>query len=207
MPRNAINYNNTTIYKLCCKDVTITDIYVGHTTNFTKRKANHKHLTNTPTEPEYNTYKYNFIRNNGGWDNWSMIEIKKLICTGVNDACRVERQYIEQLNATLNKYRPIITPIEKAEREKEWNKEYYQENKEKINLLHREYYQENKEKISEHRKEYYQDNKEKLKEYDKLRRDKTKRHIISLLSNSSTVVMAAAAETDDPRKPPILLFC
>jgi hypothetical protein len=181
MPRNAINYNNTTIYKLCCNDLTVKDIYVGHTTNFTKRKANHKRSINTPTDSEHNTYKYNFIRNNGGWNNWSMIEIIKMVCTGVNDACRVERQYIEQLNATLNKNRPIITPTEKAEREKEWNKEYYHENKEKLNGLHREYYQENKEKISESRKEYYQENKEKIKDYIK-----TKRHKNLLLSNSST---------------------
>lgn len=133
MPRNAINYNNTTIYKLCCKDVTIKDIYVGHTTNFIKRKANHKHLTNTPTEPDYNTYKYQFIRNNGGWDNWSMIEIKKLSCDDLNDACRIERQYIEQLNATLNKKRPITTPTENIEKRKECNRAYYKDNKEQIN--------------------------------------------------------------------------
>ena len=157
MPRTAINYNNTTIYKLCCKDVTITEIYVGHTTNFIKRKANHKKSTNTPTDPLYDTYKYQFIRNNGGFDNWAMIEIIKISCADFNDACRVERQYMEQLNATLNKNRPIITLTEKVERVRD----YYQENKDKINELQKEYYQENKEKILDHRKDYYQENKDK----------------------------------------------
>ena len=132
MPRNAINYNNTTIYKLCCNDITIKDIYVGHTTNFIKRKANHKKSTNTPTDPLYDTYKYQFIRNNGGFDNWAMIEIIKISCADFNDACRVERQYMEQLNATLNKNRPISTPMEKAENMKVCNKIYYEKNKDKI---------------------------------------------------------------------------
>ena len=42
MPRTAINYEKTIIYQIVCKDITITDKYVGHTTNFTNRKRNHK---------------------------------------------------------------------------------------------------------------------------------------------------------------------
>ena len=37
-----VNYNKSTIYKLCCKDTEITDEYVGSTTNFSRRKAHHK---------------------------------------------------------------------------------------------------------------------------------------------------------------------
>ena len=37
-----VNYNKSTIYKLCCKDTEITDEYVGSTTNFSRRKAEHK---------------------------------------------------------------------------------------------------------------------------------------------------------------------
>ena len=140
MPRNVISYNNTTIYKLCCNDITIKDIYVGHTTNFTKRKAKHKSSTNNPSDPLYNTYKYNFIRNNGGFENWSMIEIVKIDCVDLNDACRMERQYMEQLNATLNKNRPIITLNEKIEKMKECTKAYYQDNKEILNEKQKEYY-------------------------------------------------------------------
>ena len=28
------DYNNTEIYTTCCKDIDISDIYVGHITNF-----------------------------------------------------------------------------------------------------------------------------------------------------------------------------
>ena len=115
MPKKPINYDNTIIYKLCCKDPTINKIYIGHTTNFIKRKQQHKSIYNNINQKEYNSYKYHFIRNNGGWDNWCMIEIIKLKCMNIYDALRVERQYIEQLKATLNMNRPIILQIEKDE--------------------------------------------------------------------------------------------
>jgi len=34
MPKENIDYSNTIIYKICCSDFSITDLYVGHTTNF-----------------------------------------------------------------------------------------------------------------------------------------------------------------------------
>jgi hypothetical protein len=36
------NYSNTFIYKIYCKDNNITDFYIGHTTNYLKRKYQHK---------------------------------------------------------------------------------------------------------------------------------------------------------------------
>lgn len=33
MPNKNIDYSNTIIYKIYCKNKFITDIYVGHTTN------------------------------------------------------------------------------------------------------------------------------------------------------------------------------
>ena len=42
MPKVEMNYSNTIIYKIVCKDVSIKECYVGQTTNFTKRKCSHK---------------------------------------------------------------------------------------------------------------------------------------------------------------------
>ena len=44
MPSKPIDYGNTHFYKIVCKDVSIKECYVGHTTDFTKRKSQHKHL-------------------------------------------------------------------------------------------------------------------------------------------------------------------
>jgi predicted GIY-YIG superfamily endonuclease len=42
MPKRIIDYSKTIIYKIVCKDTEIKDVYVGSTTQFTKRKASHK---------------------------------------------------------------------------------------------------------------------------------------------------------------------
>ena len=42
MPSKAINYDNTHLYKIVCKDLDITDMYIGHTTDFASRKSRHK---------------------------------------------------------------------------------------------------------------------------------------------------------------------
>ncbi len=54
MPRTNIDYSNTIIYKLCCKDLTITDIYIGHTTDMRRRKWNHKGRCNNIKDKKYN---------------------------------------------------------------------------------------------------------------------------------------------------------
>lgn len=171
MPKNIINYDNTIIYKLCCNDPTITDIYIGHTTNFVKRKQAHKSSCNSPQNKKYHLYKYEFIRNNGGWNNWSMIEIIKIKCIDVYEACKIERQYIEELGATLNQYMPIVYDIEKKEYAKEYYKEYNKINKDKLREYHKEYIEIHKDKIKQYAKEYYKQyniiNKDKIKERNK----------------------------------------
>ncbi len=46
MPKTKIDYSKTIIYRIVCKDLSITECYVGHTTNFTKRKCQHKNDCN-----------------------------------------------------------------------------------------------------------------------------------------------------------------
>ena len=77
MPKVEIDYSNTIIYKIYCKDSKFNEIYVGHTTNFIKRKYSHKINCNNLK----NHFKiYDTIRQNGGWTNWSMVEIAKYNC-------------------------------------------------------------------------------------------------------------------------------
>jgi len=60
------------------------------------------------------------------------------------------------------------------ERKKEFNKEYYKHNKE----LHKKYYEENKEYIKERRKKYREENKEYIKERGKKYKQANKKKII-----------------------------
>ena len=56
------------------------------------------------------------IRENEGWNNWSMIEIEKYPCNDKNEACARERYWYELLNANTTegkyaleiwKYKPL----------------------------------------------------------------------------------------------------
>ena len=58
MPKKIIDYSKTIIYKLVCNDLNTTDVYVGHTTNYVKRKASHKERCNNEKSKKYNWYHY-----------------------------------------------------------------------------------------------------------------------------------------------------
>ena len=116
MPKMPINYNDTIIYKLCCNALNITDIYVGNTTDFRIRKSSHKSKCNNPNSVEYDFKLYKFIRENGGWDNWSMVLVEKYPCKDSMEARQRTRYWIENLHAQLNTKVPIIAPVTREEK-------------------------------------------------------------------------------------------
>ena len=103
MPKDNIDYSETTIYKISCKDDTIKDVYVGHTTNFNVRKYHHKNACNN-FKIDLNIYKT--IRDNGGWDNWNMVEIAKYNCKNATEARIKEQEHYEMIKSSLNSCRP-----------------------------------------------------------------------------------------------------
>ena len=62
------------------------------------------------------------------------------------------------------------------EYQKEYRREYYEQNKDKIKEKSREYYEQNKDKMKEHHKEYYEQNKDRRKEYYEQNKDKLKEY-------------------------------
>jgi hypothetical protein len=120
MPKIDIDYSNTIIYKITCKDTAITDVYVGHTTNFVQRKHGHKRNCINPTSVNYKLKLYKVIRENGGWDNWKMEIITFFECKDHYHARKKEQEYFISLNATLNSIEPlpkpkVIVPLVKIE--------------------------------------------------------------------------------------------
>jgi hypothetical protein len=176
MPRLPIDYSKTIIYKIVCNDLNITDVYVGSTTDFIRRKRQHKTTCNNEKSKSYNYKVYQTIRCNGGWDNFTMIEIEKYSCIDSNEAHARERYYLELLNAKLNMVIPTRTRKEYCETNKnqltEYSKRYYEDNKEQI----AEYRKDNKEKNIKYQKKYYEDNKEQLAEYRKVNKEKYKQY-------------------------------
>src|SRR4051794_377066 len=112
MPRIAIDYSKSCVYKLVSNDPTIKDCYVGSTTNMIKRKTQHKSDCCNPNSSNYNHYVYQFIRANGTWANWSMVLIEKVVVKSSSELIQHERRHFELLKPTLNKQIPNRTHAE-----------------------------------------------------------------------------------------------
>ena len=151
MPHNPIDYSNTIMYKIVCNDLNIADKYIGHTTNFKSRKNQHKNCCNNESQTKYSLKVYQFIRDNGGWNNWTMIKIEDYPCNSLLDATKRERELLEELKANLNNNIPTRT-----------KKEYYQDNSEYFSLLNRDRRLNNLDKFKEKDKNYYNNNKDKI---------------------------------------------
>ena len=133
MTKKVIDYSKTIIYKIVCNDLEKTEVYVGHTTDFTKRKSRHKNnCIDEKQKSHYNLKIYQYIRVNGGWDNFSMIEIEKYSCNDSNEARARERYWFETLNANLNMVCPTIDTKKRKEKANERTKLYREEHHEEI---------------------------------------------------------------------------
>ena len=137
-------YKNGVIYKIFCKDSAIKDIYIGSTCDLKKRKRHHKSDCNNEKNRGYNYYVYRFIRDNGGWDNFQMIELIKYPCDTKRELELKEREIFELLSATLIKQFPSRT-------RKEWKEVNIEETNEKS----KEYYEANKEELKEKQREKF----------------------------------------------------
>jgi hypothetical protein len=155
------NYSKSIIYKLCCKNPNITDIYVGSTTNFKSRKYQHKCTIHHEANEGYETKKSKFIRENGGIDNWDMILIKEFSCENKRQMLKIEREVIDELKPTLNSNMPYRSDEEKAI--------YFQINKK---IIEKKYREKNKEIILKKKKIYREKNKDKISLYNKIYREK-----------------------------------
>lgn len=102
MPKLPIDYSKSCIYVIRCKNETITEEYIGSTTNFNKRKNKHKSNCCNEKDKEYNILKNVFIRENGGWDNWDMIMIEEYSCENKRQLEMKEEQIRVERNSKLN---------------------------------------------------------------------------------------------------------
>jgi len=171
-------YEKGKIYKLCCKDPTITEIYIGSTLNQYRRKHEHKGTCNNPNNRRYNLYVYQFIRENGGFENWDLVILEEYPTENKNELVWKEREYIELLKPALNCVkRPIITVEEKSEQNRELERKRRENNPDKFRERSRRYRENNPEKISEKGRRYRENNKQKISEYQKKHYENNKEKI------------------------------
>lgn len=184
MPKTAIDYSKALIYKICCLDPNVKEIYVGSTTNFRERVRGHKKACNDEKNKDHNIKLYQFIRANGGWDNWTMELIEFYITDDKLKLLKREGELIRELKASLNCIISGRTLKQWREDNKdliiEKKKEYYEDNKNEILKKAKKYSEINKETIAEKQKEYRNNNKEKLAEKKKEYRENNKEKIAKI---------------------------
>ena len=150
------------------------DFYIGSTTNLVNRIQAHKYRCNNLSYKKTNYKIYKTIRENGGWDNWQIVEIDKLINVTSIQARQCEDKWILQLKPTLNTIRAFTSDIEKKIHEKEYKQLDRMNNPEKIRQQRHDEYIRNRERYQATFKKYREDNREELKtkkheEYEKNR--------------------------------------
>jgi hypothetical protein len=172
------NYQDSVIYKIyshCCDDE-----YIGSTTqNLRVRLGQHKRdfkrWKNDKKSKYYTSFK--LLEQ----DHFDIIEVAKAPCNSKQELARIEGEYIKNTNC-VNKNIAGRTDKEwrqdNREKLKKKAREYRQNNSQKIREKDRKYQQINKDKIKQQKKKYYQDNKQylkdKFKQYQQINKDKIK---------------------------------
>ena len=161
------DYSKTIIYKIQHQDKPEL-VYVGHTTNFTKRKHEHKRVCNSVNDKKHKLKIYQIIRENGGWEEFKMIELKEFSCENKKEACLEEDKIMLELKSNLNTYRSKEFNREEwynfnIDKLTEQKSKYYKENKEHLSKLSNLYREKNKEYLAKINKEWREINKEEIK--------------------------------------------
>lgn len=102
MPKALTDYNTAVIYRIVCRDLSITDTYVGSTTHLDQRRRQHKKSCRDPSDKDYSLPVHAFIRSHGNFDNWDVVLVESYPCANKELLHARERFHLEQLRATLN---------------------------------------------------------------------------------------------------------
>jgi len=144
------------IYKIVCNNIEVEYTYVGSTKDFSNRMRLHKFDSKREIKAHMKIYK--IINDHGGWDNWHTDIIETCVCESKAEAVTIETKYYDELNASLNTYRPMLTTEERKEYKDEQSKHYRNNNPVTI----KQYLTANKEAIKDYHKQYRTANKKRL---------------------------------------------
>ena len=132
-------YKPYIMYKITCND-NENLIYIGSTTNFKCRKSLHKGCCDNEKSKKYNFKIYQSIRNNGGWNNFTMKPIEMYYADSKIKAKIRENELMDSYNSILNDRRAYTSVDEKQL----YYKEYKKNKKDKMKEYHKQYYDEKK---------------------------------------------------------------
>jgi len=184
-------YADYFFYKLVCLSHDVDLSYVGSTSNWRQRKRTHKSSCNNENDKAYNTKKYQLMRENGGFENFKMVQIGFKEHLTQREAEAVEEDYRVEIRANMNGQRCSSN----CKTQQEYNKKYQQEHKQEI----LDYRQEHKQEKTEYDANRYKENHQKLTEkvecsicggrytlINKTTHEKTKKHEKAVSNSPST---------------------
>lgn len=193
MPYKVANYKNGKIYKIEHLEKPEL-IYIGSTTQFNRRKANHKRACNNETGSAYNFKLYDMVRLNGGWNEFKMMVIKEYPCNNKTELLIEEEKHRKEYQASLNKIRAYRT----EEETKQYNKEYTTDNIKKITEYQNKWRNDNKDypiKWKNENKDYFKD----YREAQKLKQLIIQKEEPIILTGSPTETETEDEEADEPQ--------
>ncbi len=161
MPRPAIN--DYIFYKIVNVNGDCDLCYVGSTANFKQRKIHHKMTCNNEKVKNYNCKLYQTIREQGGWNEFKIIEIGKAEQITLTEAHKLEEGYRVELKANMNMMKCFRSNEEATAYKSKWYYDNIEINREK----QKQYAIDNADKIREYSKKWRSENLERKKEMDK----------------------------------------
>ena len=84
--------------------------YIGSTLNLSRRKSHHKKNVKNKVGKLYWCKLYVYIRNNGGWDNFTFNKIDEVEIILLTEKTEYEQSIIDELKPTLNSIKASINP-------------------------------------------------------------------------------------------------
>ena len=116
------DFSGSVIYKIYCKDENIKDFYIGSSKDLYDRMRVHKSMCYNENVSGYSLKIYEFIRENGDWENFNVEIVEYYPCKNEKELKVREQYYIKKYEPTLNCLNAHRTQEEIKERKKETSK-------------------------------------------------------------------------------------
>ena len=123
------NYNESRIYKIWCNLEGIDEIYIGSSARFIERCKLHESDCNNINSPRYSYKLYQYIRNNGGFQNFKIHVIQEFPCENRTALNIREEYWKKELQPTLNTNRAHLSKNELRDCHNKAVKKHYTNNK------------------------------------------------------------------------------
>ena len=161
-------YEKGQIYKIVSPD--FSKCYIGSTTEglsrrLARHKASYHHIRNNNKRKNCSSF---MLFDEYGIDNCKIYWVEDYPCSSKKELEAREGHHIQTTDC--------VNKVVAGRTRNEWNVEYREKNKDKLDEYYKQWKENNQEHLKEYRAKYYQDNKEHYQQKGKEWREKNKEH-------------------------------